>query len=113
MRASCACACDSGHAQSEDFAKVEKSVRHPSISSRLYFLVISQVVESTIDTIVPALVSEQKAAAASNKPGGSPSRRTDRVVPVIAIFVDALDHIPKHRSLKLFVKLLTTLGSSK
>jgi hypothetical protein len=35
------------------------------------------------------------------------------VVPVIAIFVDALDHIPKHRSLKLFVKLLTTLGSSE
>lgn len=69
----------------------------------------SKVVESTIDTIVPALVNEQKAAAESR----GAARRVDRVVPVVAIFVDALDHIPKHRSLKLFVKLLATLGSSE
>lgn len=61
-----------------------------------------QVISQTIETIVPALLQ------ASHQQKDS----LQVIATVIRVFVDSLLHIPRHRQLPLFTKLITTLGPS-
>jgi U3 small nucleolar RNA-associated protein 10 len=59
------------------------------------------VIERTIKTVIPAIFNESADEEAN----------LTTVISIIGVFVDALHHIPKHRSLPLFTFLLRTLGS--
>ena len=67
------------------------------------------VVERTIDTIIPALVKDNKATKSAKKQ----QEKSSVVVALTGVFVDALHHIPKHRCLPLFAHLLETLGAEE
>ncbi|KAJ3102725.1 HEAT repeat-containing protein 1 [Phlyctochytrium planicorne] len=58
------------------------------------------VIQQTLEVIVPALVSRRS----------TESGYSDEVVKISQIFVDSFGHIPKHRRLRLFILLATTLG---
>jgi len=61
------------------------------------------VIQQTLETVIPPLVAFQK------KNNADSFTVTD-VKPVMKVFVDALLHIPKHRRLRLFTVLVSTLG---
>ncbi|KAI1320098.1 HEAT repeat-containing protein 1 [Mortierella claussenii] len=64
------------------------------------------VIQQTLEKIIPPLV------AAHRRQGGVSESQTlvMQVRPIIKVFVDALFHIPKHRRLRLFSVLISTLG---
>lgn len=64
-----------------------------------------QVISQTIETIVPSLLAASKARKENDA--------TQIVASVIRVFVDSLCHIPKHRQMPLFYKLISTLEPSK
>ncbi|TPX64024.1 hypothetical protein SpCBS45565_g06206 [Spizellomyces sp. 'palustris'] len=63
------------------------------------------VIQQTLTTIIPPLVQRHQTA------GESRERMLHEVKPVMGVFVDALSHIPKHRRLRLFTVLISTLGA--
>jgi len=62
------------------------------------------VIKQTLETIIPPLV-EKNAATATTK-----EELDVQMKSVIGVFIDALIHIPKHRRLRLFEILVSTLG---
>ena len=62
------------------------------------------VIKQTLETIIPPLV-EKNAASATTK-----EELDVQMKSVIGVFIDALIHIPKHRRLRLFEILVSTLG---
>jgi len=62
------------------------------------------VIKQTLETIIPPLV-EKNAASATTK-----EELDVQMKNVIGVFIDALIHIPKHRRLRLFEILVSTLG---
>ncbi|GFR10197.1 HEAT repeat-containing protein 1 [Trichonephila clavata] len=64
-----------------------------------------QVISQTIETIVPSLLAASKAQKENDT--------VQIVASVIRVFVDSLCHIPKHRQMPLFYKLISTLEPSK
>lgn len=62
------------------------------------------VIERTIKTVVPAILSSASDGDDDNM---------EVVVAILGVFVDALKHIPKHRCLPLFTYLLRTLGANQ
>eukprot|EP00833_Pecoramyces_ruminatium_P000810 jgi/Orpsp1_1/1174842/evm.model.c7180000051637.1 len=62
------------------------------------------VIKQTLETIIPPLV-EKNAASATTK-----EELDIQMKSVIGVFIDALIHIPKHRRLRLFEILVSTLG---
>lgn len=72
------------------------------------------VVERTLAAVIPALVASETTSmtAGSSSPGtGGGSGVANVAVSIMAVFVDAFDHIPTHRRMGLFAKLIATLGS--
>lgn len=61
------------------------------------------VIQRTLETILPALVAKNRVGQ-----DGAPSIRA-----VLEVFANALYHIPKHRRLRLFTILVSTLGPEK
>ncbi|KAJ3288341.1 HEAT repeat-containing protein 1 [Borealophlyctis nickersoniae] len=62
------------------------------------------VIQQTLETIIPPLIAKHRATASNN------TQLVIEVKPILEVFVDALFHIPKHRRLRLFTVLITTLG---
>ncbi|KAG0325600.1 HEAT repeat-containing protein 1 [Dissophora globulifera] len=62
------------------------------------------VIQQTLEKIIPPLVAAHRRQSAESQ------SLIFQVRPVIKVFVDALFHIPKHRRLRLFSVLITTLG---
>ncbi|KAJ3215399.1 HEAT repeat-containing protein 1 [Dinochytrium kinnereticum] len=58
------------------------------------------VIQQTLEVIIPALISKTSAKGSISKD----------VKQVSQIFVDSYVHIPKHRRLRLFILLISTLG---
>lgn len=70
-----------------------------------------QIITKIIETLVPILVKLDKDITEySDK---DLQQLQDRVVPVLRIFADVVLHVPEHRRLPLFKKLLETLGPSQ
>ncbi|ORX59122.1 ARM repeat-containing protein [Piromyces finnis] len=65
------------------------------------------VIKQTLETIIPPLV-EKNAASTTTK-----EELDIKMKSVIGVFIDALIHIPKHRRLRLFEILVSTLGVEK
>ena len=63
------------------------------------------VIQQTLEKVIPPLVAFQR----KNTPD---SFTVTDVKPVMKVFVDALLHIPKHRRLRLFTVLVSTLGEA-
>ncbi|KAJ3173673.1 HEAT repeat-containing protein 1 [Geranomyces variabilis] len=63
------------------------------------------VIQQTLKTVIPPLVRRYEGA------DGSRNSMLREVKPIIGVFVDALSHIPKHRRLRLFTELVSTLGA--
>ncbi|KAJ3184550.1 HEAT repeat-containing protein 1 [Geranomyces variabilis] len=63
------------------------------------------VIQQTLKTVIPPLVQRYEGA------DGSHNSMLREVKPIIGVFVDALSHIPKHRRLRLFTELVSTLGA--
>jgi U3 small nucleolar RNA-associated protein 10 len=61
------------------------------------------VIQQTLEKVIPPLVAFQRKNTAD-------SFTVTDVKPVMKVFVDALLHIPKHRRLRLFTVLVSTLG---
>ncbi|KAJ3091113.1 HEAT repeat-containing protein 1 [Quaeritorhiza haematococci] len=64
------------------------------------------VIRQTLETLVPVLVNKHRESAESK------SKLIAEVKPIVKVFVNALFHIPKHRRLRLFSALITTLGEA-
>ncbi|KAF8975950.1 HEAT repeat-containing protein 1 [Entomortierella lignicola] len=62
------------------------------------------VIQQTLEKIIPPLVAAHRRQSAESQ------SLVLQVRPIIKVFVDALFHIPKHRRLRLFSVLITTLG---
>ncbi|KAF9103403.1 HEAT repeat-containing protein 1 [Mortierella sp. AM989] len=62
------------------------------------------VIQQTLEKIIPPLVAAHRRQSAESQ------SLVFQVRPIIKVFVDALFHIPKHRRLRLFSVLITTLG---
>ncbi|XP_069672379.1 HEAT repeat-containing protein 1 [Periplaneta americana] len=60
-----------------------------------------QVISKIVDTIIPILV----------KAGGSATERDSAVCSVLRVFADSALHVPEHRRLPLFQKVVATLGT--
>ncbi|KAI9091868.1 hypothetical protein DFS34DRAFT_718021 [Phlyctochytrium arcticum] len=72
------------------------------------------VIQQTIKTIVPPLIAshaEKAVLSEASKNNGAVTPIHPDVQLLIAYFVEALFHIPKHRRLRLFTLLVQTLGS--
>ncbi|KAF9583012.1 HEAT repeat-containing protein 1, partial [Lunasporangiospora selenospora] len=65
------------------------------------------VIQQTLEKIVPALVSARR------NQGGDSKDLAAQVRPIVKVFVDAIFHIPKHRRLRLFSVLISTLGEGE
>ncbi|KAF8933369.1 HEAT repeat-containing protein 1 [Dissophora ornata] len=62
------------------------------------------VIQQTLEKIIPPLVAAHRRQSAESQ------SLVLQVRSIIKVFVDALFHIPKHRRLRLFSVLITTLG---
>lgn len=70
-----------------------------------------QIITKIIETLIPILVKLDKSADEySDK---ELQQLQSRVVPVLRIFADVVLHVPEHRRLPLFTKLIETLGPSQ
>ncbi|KAF9401164.1 HEAT repeat-containing protein 1 [Mortierella sp. AD011] len=65
------------------------------------------VIQQTLEKIIPPLVAAHRRQSAESQ------SLVLQVRPIIKVFVDALFHIPKHRRLRLFSVLITTLGEEE
>ncbi|KAI9208838.1 uncharacterized protein BJ171DRAFT_626821 [Polychytrium aggregatum] len=66
------------------------------------------VIQQTLETIIPPLVDKFRTQAGDNS-----RKLIQDIKPVVKVFIDALFHIPKHRRLRLFTVLVSTLGSDQ
>ncbi|KAK3090239.1 hypothetical protein FSP39_010297 [Pinctada imbricata] len=66
------------------------------------------IINRILETVVPALVTvcEQR----TKVPRGSTGSSEDVITTVLRVFVDAYPHVPQHRRLMLFTKLLQIVG---
>eukprot|EP00122_Pirum_gemmata_P002033 Pgem_evm1s1839 len=58
------------------------------------------VIQHTIETVIPPLL----------RSCNSKLKVLNMILDIIKVFVDAYGHIPRHRRLRLFTHLVTTLG---
>ncbi|KAF9277204.1 HEAT repeat-containing protein 1 [Mortierella alpina] len=65
------------------------------------------VIQQTLEKIIPPLVSAHRRQADEGR------SLVFQVRPIIKVFIDALFHIPKHRRLRLFSVLISTLGEEE
>ncbi|KAF8980018.1 HEAT repeat-containing protein 1, partial [Haplosporangium bisporale] len=65
------------------------------------------VIQQTLEKIIPPLVNAHRRQSDETK------SLVMQVRPIIKVFVDALFHIPKHRRLRLFSVLISTLGEEE
>ncbi|KAK9703316.1 snoRNA-binding rRNA-processing protein utp10 [Basidiobolus ranarum] len=65
------------------------------------------VIQQTLEKILPPLVASHRQASESSQ------KLILEVKPIMSVFVDALFHIPKHRRLRLFTVLVSTLGENE
>jgi len=65
------------------------------------------VIQQTLEKIIPPLVNAHRRQSDESK------SLVMQVRPIIKVFVDALFHIPKHRRLRLFSVLISTLGEEE
>ncbi|KAG9319233.1 hypothetical protein KVV02_008218 [Mortierella alpina] len=65
------------------------------------------VIQQTLEKIIPPLVSAHRRQADEGR------SLVIQVRPIIKVFIDALFHIPKHRRLRLFSVLISTLGEEE
>lgn len=70
-----------------------------------------QIITKIIETLIPILVKLDKNVEDYTEK--ELKKLQDRVVPVLRIFADVVLHVPEHRRLPLFKKLIETLGSSQ
>lgn len=70
-----------------------------------------QIITKIIETLIPILVKLDKNV--EDYMEIELKKLQDRVVPVLRIFADVVLHVPEHRRLPLFKKLIETLGSSQ
>ncbi|KAJ3329702.1 HEAT repeat-containing protein 1 [Blyttiomyces sp. JEL0837] len=66
-----------------------------------------QVIQSTLETIIPSLISRHK------QKHRTLAAVKSEMKPVLEVFADSLLHIPKHRRLKLFHILVSTMGPTE
>ncbi|XP_023686780.2 HEAT repeat-containing protein 1 [Paramormyrops kingsleyae] len=67
-----------------------------------------QVINKTVQTVIPALIKAQEGGASA------PAAQVELVVVrVMHVFVDALPHVPEHRRQPVLAQLVTTLGPSR
>lgn len=71
------------------------------------------IIEKTIETIIPVVVSNSSPLASGAASDDSSARVTGDVVAVVGVFVDAYAHVPKHRRQALFTYLLKALGPER
>ncbi|KAG0355784.1 HEAT repeat-containing protein 1 [Gamsiella multidivaricata] len=62
------------------------------------------VIQQTLEKIIPPLVAAHRRQSVESQ------SLVMQVRPIIKVFIDALFHIPKHRRLRLFSVLISTLG---
>ncbi|KAF9969190.1 HEAT repeat-containing protein 1, partial [Actinomortierella ambigua] len=65
------------------------------------------VIQQTLEKIIPPLVEARRRQSAESQ------QVVLQVRPIIKVFVDAIFHIPKHRRLRLFSVLISTLGEDE
>ncbi|KAG0256973.1 HEAT repeat-containing protein 1 [Actinomortierella ambigua] len=65
------------------------------------------VIQQTLEKIIPPLVEARRRQSAESQ------QVALQVRPIIKVFVDAIFHIPKHRRLRLFSVLISTLGEDE
>ncbi|KAF9190434.1 HEAT repeat-containing protein 1 [Haplosporangium sp. Z 767] len=65
------------------------------------------VIQQTLEKIIPPLVNAHRRQSDENQ------SLVLQVRPIIKVFVDAVFHIPKHRRLRLFSILISTLGEEE
>lgn len=70
-----------------------------------------QIITKIIETLIPILVELDKNVEDYTEK--ELKKLQDRIVPVLRIFADVVLHVPEHRRLPLFKKLIETLGSSQ
>lgn len=70
-----------------------------------------QIITKIIETLIPILVKLDKDVEDYSEK--ELKTLQDRVVPVLRIFADVVLHVPEHRRLPLFKKLIETLGPSQ
>lgn len=70
-----------------------------------------QIITKIIETLIPILVKLDKNIEDHTEK--ELQQLQNRVVPVLRIFADVVLHVPEHRRLPLFKKLLETLGPSQ
>ncbi|ORX53545.1 hypothetical protein DM01DRAFT_1322487 [Hesseltinella vesiculosa] len=66
-----------------------------------------QVIQQTLEKVIPPLVAVRRLETTDA------TALSLHVKPIIKVFVDALFHIPKHRRLRLFTVLVSTLGQDE
>ncbi|SCV73190.1 BQ2448_7115 [Microbotryum intermedium] len=64
-----------------------------------------RVVDQTLESIIPALVKSTK------RKSGNREALVANLKDLLQVFADAAEHMPRHRRIKLFVRLVETLGS--
>ncbi|XP_048843510.1 HEAT repeat-containing protein 1 isoform X2 [Brienomyrus brachyistius] len=67
-----------------------------------------QVINKTVQTVIPALIKAQEGGASA-----SAAQVELVVVRVMHVFVDALPHVPEHRRQPVLAQLVTTLGPGR
>ncbi|KAF9915291.1 HEAT repeat-containing protein 1 [Lobosporangium transversale] len=70
------------------------------------------VIQQTLEKIIPPLVAAHRHQSSSTT-GSESQNLIMQVRPIIKVFVDAMFHIPKHRRLRLFSVLISTLGEDE
>lgn len=70
-----------------------------------------QIITKIIETLIPVLVKLDKNIEDYSEK--ELQQLQNRVVPVLRIFADVVLHVPEHRRLPLFKKLIETLGASQ
>ncbi|XP_030196428.1 HEAT repeat-containing protein 1 isoform X1 [Gadus morhua] len=64
-----------------------------------------QVINKTVQTVIPALIKAHEGSETSNM--------DVVVIKIVHVFVDALPHVPEHRRLPILSQLVTTLGPAR
>lgn len=70
-----------------------------------------QIITKIIETLIPILVKMDRSVENYNE--RELKKLHGRVIPVLRIFADVVLHVPEHRRLPLYKKLIETLGSSE
>lgn len=70
------------------------------------------VIHRTLETVLPALVSDEISGSSKSNNGNVNHPSMSKVNICINVFAGALPHIPKHRRLRLFTTLVRMLGQN-